>query len=488
MKKISLVLVTILLSTAVFLLGFNNKENLEPSTFYQIYLDDQILGVIKSKASLEKYIDEKGNSIKEKYNVDTVYPPNGLEIRKITTYNGKFDDIKAVYKKIEKLKPFTIEGYQFLIKNEDAAKNNVIYVNNKDIFEVAMKKAITTFVGKDNYELYLTDTQVGIKTIGSYIDNVYIDETITIKSVKISATETIYTDADLLSKYILFGTIAEQKKYIVAAGDTIKSVAERNKISIEEFLISNPDFTDSSNLLYSGQDVSIGVVNPIVSVVVETTTVEDLVSKYVVQSKKDDTLVLGDEEVIQNGVDGLDRVKSKIKAVNGTIVYANSVEKTELKPAVPEIVLVGTKYQSNVGGKYWTWPTESGWMITSGYTWRYHPLKGTREFHDALDIAGPGQGSQIFASNNGEVITAEWHYSYGYYIVINHNNGYYTLYSHLAFIANRIKEGTIVSRGQVIGYMGMTGSATGPHLHYELWSGGPPNGGGINLNPWTVHS
>lgn len=214
MKKISLVLVTLLLSTAVFLLGFNNKENLEPSTFYQIYLDDQILGVIKSKASLEKYIDEKGNSIKEKYNVDTVYPPNGLEIRKITTYNGKFDDIKAVYKKIEKLKPFTIEGYQFLIKNEDAAKNNVIYVNNKDIFEVAMKKAITTFVGKDNYELYLTDTQVGIKTIGSYIDNVYIDETITIKSVKISATETIYTDADLLSKYILFGTIAEQKNIL----------------------------------------------------------------------------------------------------------------------------------------------------------------------------------------------------------------------------------------------------------------------------------
>ena len=84
--------------------------------------------------------------------------------------------------------------------------------------------------------------------------------------------------------------------------------------------------------------------------------------------------------------------------------------------------------------------------------------------------------------------------SYGYYITINHNNGYYTTYAHLSGFARGLKIGSTVERGQLIGYMGMTGSATGPHLHYELWTLPPwsagtnpqtgcPNG---NINPLSV--
>jgi murein DD-endopeptidase MepM/ murein hydrolase activator NlpD len=92
---------------------------------------------------------------------------------------------------------------------------------------------------------------------------------------------------------------------------------------------------------------------------------------------------------------------------------------------------------------------------------------------------------KIYAANNGTIYKAEWHSSYGYYIIINHNNGYYTLYAHLSGI-RKSKVGSIVGRGEVIGYMGMTGDATGPHLHFEIWVGEPWRGG-YQTNPLNYY-
>lgn len=478
MKKFSTIVLVILLSSVIFLLGFQTKNIEEPNTYYQVYLDDQVLGVIKSKEKLEKYIDTKGKYIKEKYNVDKVYAPNGLEIRKITTYDDKISDVKEVYDRLDKLKPFTIEGYQFSIKSEDDTE--IIYVTEEEIFKEALEDTVTTFVGTEQYELYINDEQIEIETTGSIIDNVYIDETMTIKQVKIPVNETIYSDVDTLTQYLLFGENYEPKTYTVKLGDTIETVSFNNKINVEEFLIANPEFSSADNLLYPGQVVSIGIVNPRLSVVVETTTVEDQEIKIRVDEKKDPDMVIGDEEIIQNGETGLERVTIRTKKINGVTDAAEAEYREELKPMIPKIVKVGSKYQSNVGGAYWSWPTQNGWLITSNYAWRYNPFSGTREHHKALDIAGPGYGSQIYAVNNGTVVAAGWHYSYGNHVIINHNNGYYTLYGHMAWLNTR--EGATVGRGQVIGYMGSTGDSTGVHLHLEVWVGGPPFSG-TNVNP-----
>lgn len=478
MKKFSTISLIILSSIIIFSLGFQNKNTINPNTYYQVYLDDEVLGVIKSKEKLEKYIDKRGEYIKEKYDVSKVYAPNGLEIRKITTYDDKISDVKEVYEKLENLKPFTIEGYQFSLKKEDDVQ--VIYVTDKEIFRKSLENTITTFVGTEDYNLYLNDEQIKIETTGTIIDNVYIDETITIKKVKIPVNETIYSNVDELTQYLLFGENYEPKTYTVKLGDTIETVSFNNKINVEEFLIANPDFSSADNLLYPGQVVSIGVVNPKVSVVVETTTVKDQESKYRVDEQKDPNMIIGDELVIQNGENGLERLTIRTKKVNGNTDWAETIGKEELKPMIPKIVKIGSKYQSNIGGAYWSWPTQNGWIITSNYAWRYSPFSGTREHHKALDISGPGYGSQIYAANNGTVITAGWHYSYGNHVVINHNNGYYTLYAHMAWLNTKV--GATVGRGQVIGYMGSTGDSTGVHLHLEVWVGGPPYSG-TNVNP-----
>ena len=117
----------------------------------------------------------------------------------------------------------------------------------------------------------------------------------------------------------------------------------------------------------------------------------------------------------------------------------------------------------------WGWPTNSGYTITSYYGYRsaIYGLYNSTNWHSGIDIAGTGYGSPIYAANNGTIINAGWGGSYGNYVQINHNNGYYTLYAHMDSFAN-ISIGETVTRGQVIGYIGMTGSATGPHLHYEI--------------------
>ena len=94
--------------------------------------------------------------------------------------------------------------------------------------------------------------------------------------------------------------------------------------------------------------------------------------------------------------------------------------------------------------------------------------------HYALDVA-IGYGTPIYAANDGTVLTASWHYSYGYYIVIDHGNGMSTLYAHCSSLA--VSAGQTVAKGQTIGGVGSTGYSTGNHLHFEVRKGG------IKVNP-----
>ncbi len=107
----------------------------------------------------------------------------------------------------------------------------------------------------------------------------------------------------------------------------------------------------------------------------------------------------------------------------------------------------------------------NGIAVTSSYGWRRDPFTGESKFHSGLDI-GCDSGSSIWAAASGTVIEAEYHHSYGYYVLIDHGNGYKTRYAHLSKIL--VDVGEEVQKGERIAYSGMTGRATGPHLHFEV--------------------
>lgn len=501
MKKIYIILIVIISCIVVYFSNLGYKHVTQPSTYYNVYLDGEIIGVINSKEKLENYIDKQNNKYKKKFRVDRVYSPNGLDIEKNVTYDGKVDDIKKVYAIIQEKRPFTISGYQFTIDNTvDKSKENTekseestelegqtgetvikLYVVEKEIFNEAVESLYMTFAGKETYKSYKDESQTEITTVGSYLDDIYIDSDITVKNVRIPVNETIYSDYSDLAQYLLFGSDAKTSTYTVKMGDTIESVSLDNKISIEEFLLSNPTFTDESNLLFPGQQVLIGMTNPKIRVVTEESVTEDVTKKYETIIRYDSSRVKGDIEVVQNGVNGLERVSQKVKKVNGNISYVQPVSNEELKASQARIVIYGQKEIRNVGATgSWYWPTKSGYIITSNYGWRLDPFSGRRTFHNGLDISGTGYGSPVFASNNGTVVAAGYRGDYGNYVVINHNNGYSSLYGHMSRIASTTKVGVTVARGQTIGYVGSTGQSTGPHLHFEIWRGVPFTGSRLN--------
>jgi murein DD-endopeptidase MepM/ murein hydrolase activator NlpD len=109
--------------------------------------------------------------------------------------------------------------------------------------------------------------------------------------------------------------------------------------------------------------------------------------------------------------------------------------------------------------------------LSSPFGWRIHPVFGDRRFHFGIDLA-TAEGTPVAAAGDGVVVDAGWRGNYGQFIRIRHSAELETTYSHLSKIAANIKPGTRVSAGQVIGAVGETGVATGPHLYYEVLIGG----------------
>ena len=106
--------------------------------------------------------------------------------------------------------------------------------------------------------------------------------------------------------------------------------------------------------------------------------------------------------------------------------------------------------------------------VASGYGYRIHPIFKTHKFHSGIDFTAP-QGTPIYATGNGTVSVAESGNGYGNHVVINHGFGYSSLYGHMSRIKARI--GQHIKRGELIGYVGSTGTSTAPHVHYEIIKG-----------------
>ena len=476
----------IALSCAIIMfVNFSDKFQLRPKNVYKVYLDGKEIGNVKDKNELEEYINEEQKELKEKYNVNKVYVPEGVDIQKCITYKKDVKTAKQINNIIKEKKPFTVEGYKVTIKtNSSEEEDIVINVLDKDMFDKAIKSVVEAFVSKEDVKNYENDTQPEIKETGTLIEDIYVDQNINIKHGYISTDEEIFTDEKTLTKYLLFGSLKEDQYYTVEEGDTIESIAYKNKLATEEFLIVNPEFTSSNNILSVGQQVKVGLINPIVDVVVETHNVIDQASQYKTVTQEDASMDYGKEVVVSEGQDGMDRLTTKIKTVNGETTNVVIVSSETLTPSVDKVVKVGTKIYAGGGtapimSGSWAWPTISQYYISSYFGYRWGKV------HEAIDIAGSGEGSPIYAAGSGVVVTSQNKGSLGNHITIDHGNGYYTLYAHLH--SRNVTVGQTVQRGQQIGTMGHTGFATGTHLHFGLYRNGMPYRDGTPLDPLSLY-
>ena len=492
-KKITIIL--LLIPLLVTTTGFAQIST-KPQNLYRIYLKGKSLGIIESKKELEEYIDKEQESIKDRYKVDKVYAPADLKIVKETTFDRDIKSTKEIYEAIKDISPFTINGYVIKIKGietttEDGkkktGKTNTIYTIKKEVFTNSIENAVKSFISEADYNNYENDTQKPIEDVGSIIENLYIKNKITIKKDLIPVDKKIYQTEEELSKYLLFGTTDDQRQYAIEVGDTIKDIAFNNKMSTQEFLIANPSLQNENSLLSPGQVVTLGILKPQFSLVEQDRVVFREPKNYPTEVRYDNDKYIGWEDTIQYGVNGENKVTQVVLKVNGEIISRTPIETEVIKEPISEIIIKGGKQSAYYGwgsalpsSGEWGWPTIC-YSISSPFGWRWGTL------HDGTDIAGCGYGSNIFAAQSGTVVKSEkmtGGYSGGYgangeYIIIDHHNGYYSLYAHLCPGCRSVKEGDYVDKGQPIGGMGMTGAATGVHLHFAIWYGYPYRGGEV---------
>ena len=230
--------------------------------------------------------------------------------------------------------------------------------------------------------------------------------------------------------------------YIVRKGDTLGQIAGMFGVSIGTIFWSND--IKSGDLIKEGQILSILPISGIEYTVKKGDTLANIVKKYKGDLREtqqynafsdDVILTVGDEVIIPGGEAPLPKINK------GTTVHYNPLRGVD----GPEYI--GYYIRPIVGGR-----------ISQG-------LHG----YNAIDFAAPS-GTPILAAASGEVIISKangyWNGGYGNYIVIKHNNGTQTLYSHNS--RNIVWSGYYVVQGQVIGYVGSTGRSTGPHVHFEV--------------------
>lgn len=145
------------------------------------------------------------------------------------------------------------------------------------------------------------------------------------------------------------------------------------------------------------------------------------------------------------------------------IQYLEAQEEAQ-SDQIEKDILAAQRAVAYAGGEM-LWPAPGNYRITSQYGKRSDPITGVWSNHGGTDIAAP-YGSSIVAANDGVVIFAGWHYSYGNYIIIDHGGGISTVYAHNSKLL--VTAGQAVVRGETISKAGSTGYSTGNHLHFEV--------------------
>ena len=231
--------------------------------------------------------------------------------------------------------------------------------------------------------------------------------------------------------------------YTVQAGDTILGIAGKYGLQPETILWANPTIEQNPDRISIGDQIKVMPVNGVLHVVKAGDTLSSIAAKYKVTaeaivgykgnhlSNATAALVVGAEVIVPGG-------QKQIVAQQVVTDYSGPVPTSALK-----------------GSGAFLWPTSGS--ITQKY-WSGHA---------AIDI-GSWTGAPVKASDGGYVVEAGrgWSSGYGNHVVIDHGNGFRTLYAHLNSIF--VSPGENVSKGQQIGTVGNTGNSTGPHLHFEV--------------------
>ncbi|SHF97238.1 peptidoglycan DD-metalloendopeptidase family protein [Ornithinibacillus halophilus] len=444
------------------------EETQGVQTVHHVYVDGKHLGEISDRSIVEEIIEKKIEAGKETYeNVDVTV---GEDISYVTelAFNPSFSN-QQVSNRLEDLLSVKAEAVELKIDDE-----TVGYFKDEVEAETTLQEYKLKYVDEEILEQLEAQSQADVEIDGPHIadepkttelaigESTILDVTL---SKEVSLSEEKVKPDEILSvedglKLLEKGTLTEEK-HRVKEGEVLGKIATNYDLTLDELLELNPSLSEDS-LLQIDQEINVTALKPFIDVIVikEEKKAEEI--SYQTEVVESEELYKGDQKVRQNGSKGKKEVQYRIEIKNGQVADKEVIEEEVIKEPVNKVIVKGTKVIPSRGTGEFSWPTVGGYISSHvGQRWG--------RLHKGIDIARPSNRA-ILAADNGTVVEARYDGGFGNKVVINHNNGYKTVYAHLSSI--KVRVGQTVPKGTTIGIMGSTGNSTGVHLHFELYKNG----------------
>jgi len=348
--------------------------------------------------------------------------------------------------KSELLSPLQLADRMIHKSNLDIVQAMGVYVDDKfygavehtSDLQAALQKLLEPYTTDSENETIAFDKKVEYRS-GLYLEKSMVDEQALI---------------DLFT-----GQKQAEKNYVVKEGDSPYSIAQEHDVSLKELYALNPGLEKSC---FVGDVVVLSHSVPFLSVRVSRTEIYDEDIPFDTVEVKSASYPKGTRVVKQAGQKGSRHVKATVEYVDGVEVDRTILESEVTKEPVDQKVAVGTAELIQ--------PAPNGSISGSGQFLYPCPAGYTsQEFgnygHKGMDIAAP-YGSTIYASAGGTVTMSKWYANYGKCVMIDHGNGFVTLYGHCSSLY--VSPGQKVAKGEPIAAVGSTGWSTGNHVHWEV--------------------
>ena len=441
---------------------------LVPNYVYAVYYEDKRIGVLQSLAKVDPLLKEVYN---ERYAKE--FPNSSLSFNEDVIISKELSFF--AYEDIDNdILEYMADNDYFAIKVPKITISNgaQLYVKSLDDFNVARDKYVLNFISQDGYSNIQNKVDIPALTeYGSREVNITIQETIDI-SEGYAAYSDIKKSVEEIIHYLSYGDNTEPEYYTVERYDTVEGIASMYGLDPQHIVMINSDQLKSTqDILTEGQILNVTYYNsPLTIVVTKERLYSEIVYAPSTKYITDSSMAEGLRQTIQKEQNGAADILMKEVYINGVLQEEQSskISSTITSAPVQEIIKLGTRVIPGVGTGSFRWPVDNPYI-----TCRWYCYSG----HKALDMTNRYKTyGNIYAADRGVVITNSYHYINGYYVRINHNNGFVTYYGHMRY-KSTVYVGQKVDKGQYIGIIGATGRVTGPHLHFAIEKNG------VRVNP-----
>lgn len=430
---ISIVLVMVVAASTAFAVY-------KPGFVYRVYVDGIDIGTV---SDLDEYAEILGYLLDEAENETDLSLDFAQEVSAQREFQwGPETDADQVQTSLETVVSFITVGWAIAVEGE-----TLLWLAEQEQAEEVLE-----MVGKH----YSSESSTRKLVSAEILDDVEI------RSEEVLPEDIV--DVETATAIITQGR-EKIETYVVSRGDSLWSIARSANMSENQLRDANPNL--KSNVLSVGQTLNLVMAEPQINVrTVETVLTYESIP-FTTSYRSSSSLWYYQSRTAQAGVPGRREVSYEVEFINGVEVSRKELGSRVESQPVTRIVEQGTaRWPSQATGMF-RWPLNSGRIsdrFGSFQSWR-------NQRHQGVDIA-VGTGTPIYAAAGGTVETSTYHNSYGNYVIIDHGNGYKTLYAHASSLAVRV--GQRVSKGDLIARVGSTGFSTGPHLHFEVRRNGNP--------------